>query len=56
MDIRVGTIEAVEDVPGAGKLVALRVSFGAFQRVIVAGSNRNAPILRRSKASRRCLW
>jgi tRNA-binding protein len=37
VDMRVGTIEAVEDVPGADKLVALRVNFGEFQRVIVAG-------------------
>jgi tRNA-binding protein len=36
VDIRVGTIEAVDDVPGADKLVALRVNFGDRQRVIVA--------------------
>jgi tRNA-binding protein len=36
VDIRVGTIEAVEDVPGADKLVALRVNFGDRHRVIVA--------------------
>jgi len=43
VDIRVGTIEAIEDVPGAGKLVALRVNFGAFQRVIVAGLKQERP-------------
>ncbi len=32
-----GAIEAVEDVPGADKLVALRVNFGDRQCVIVAG-------------------
>jgi len=37
IDVRVGTIEAVDDVPGADKLVALRVTFGDRQRVIVAG-------------------
>jgi methionine--tRNA ligase beta chain len=37
IDIRVGTILTVEDVPGSDKLVALRVSFGDFQRTIVAG-------------------
>ena len=37
VDIRVGTIETVEDVPGADKLVALRVNFGDRRRVIVAG-------------------
>jgi len=43
VDIRVGTIEAVEDIPGADKLVALRVNFGAFQRVIVAGLKPERP-------------
>jgi tRNA-binding protein len=36
VDIRVGTIQAVEDVPGAEKLVALRVDFGDHRRTIVA--------------------
>lgn len=37
MDIRVGTIDAVEDIPGSDKLVALHVDFGDHHRVIVAG-------------------
>jgi len=37
IDIRVGTIASVEDVPGSDKLVALRVDFGDHQRTIVAG-------------------
>ncbi len=37
IDIRVGTILRVEDVPGADALVALRVSFGDHERTIVAG-------------------
>ena len=37
IDIRVGTILRVEDVPGSDKLVALRVSFGDHERTIVAG-------------------
>ena len=37
VDIRVGTILSVADVPGADALVALRVSFGDHQRTIVAG-------------------
>lgn len=37
VDVRVGTIEAVDDVSGADKLVALRVNFGDRHRVIVAG-------------------
>src|SRR5258708_55788 len=37
VDIRAGTIEAVDDIPGADILVALRVKFGDHCRVIVAG-------------------
>ena len=37
LDIRVGTIEAVMDVPGADKLVQMRVNFGDHTRTIVAG-------------------
>jgi len=36
-DIRVGTIESLEDVPGAKRLVSLRVNFGDHSRCIVAG-------------------
>jgi tRNA-binding protein len=37
VDIRVGTIEAVEDLEGSDKLVKLRVNFGEFTRTILAG-------------------
>jgi tRNA-binding protein len=37
VDIRAGTIEAVEDIPGSDRLVLLRVSFGDFRRQIVPG-------------------
>lgn len=37
IDIRVGTILAVGDIPNSDKLVQLRVSFGDHQRTIVAG-------------------
>jgi tRNA-binding protein len=37
LDIRVGTILAVEDVPKAAKLVRLIVDFGNHQRRIIAG-------------------
>jgi len=37
LDIRVGTIEEVRDVPGSRKLVRLTVSFGATRRSILAG-------------------
>ena len=37
IDVRVGTILAVGDVPKSDKLVQLRVSFGDHERTIVAG-------------------
>jgi len=37
VDIRAGTIESITDVPGADKLVQMRVSFGDHHRTIVAG-------------------
>ena len=37
IDIRVGTILAVEDVSGSDKLVRLIVDFGDHQRKILAG-------------------
>ena len=37
LDIRVGTISAVDDIPGADKLVRLTVDFGDHRRTIVAG-------------------
>lgn len=37
IDIRVGTIEKVEDVEGSDKLVRLIVSFGEFKRTILVG-------------------
>jgi methionine--tRNA ligase beta chain len=40
LDIRVGTIESVTDVPDSDKLVELRVNFGDHQRTIVVGMKR----------------
>jgi methionine--tRNA ligase beta chain len=37
IDVRVGTIESVEDVRGSDKLVRLAVDFGGFKRTILAG-------------------
>lgn len=37
VDIRVGTIEAVREIAGSDKLMALQVSFGDHTRTIVAG-------------------
>src|SRR5512147_112847 len=40
IDIRVGTIESVEDIPNSDKLCQLRVNFGDHHRTIVAGIRR----------------
>ena len=40
LDVRVGTIESVEDVAGSTKLVRLRVNFGDHRRTILAGMKR----------------
>jgi tRNA-binding protein len=37
IDIRVGTIEAVDEVPRSDKLLALRVNFGDHVRTILSG-------------------
>ena len=37
IDIRVGTIRSVTDVPNSENLVQLRVSFGDHERTVVAG-------------------
>ena len=37
IDIRVGTILSVEDIPGSRKLVSLKVDFGDHHRTILAG-------------------
>jgi tRNA-binding protein len=37
IDVRVGTIEMVEDVSGSNKLVKLTVNFGDHKRTILAG-------------------
>ena len=37
IDIRVGTVESIEDVTGSDKLVRLTVDFGDHKRKILAG-------------------
>jgi methionine--tRNA ligase beta chain len=37
VDVRVGAILAVDEVPGADKLVMMRVGFGDHERTVVAG-------------------
>lgn len=43
LDIRVGTIIAVEDVPQSAKLIRLVVSFGDHNRSILAGIKKERP-------------
>jgi tRNA-binding protein len=43
VDIRLGTIRAVEDVPTSRKLVKLTVSFGDHTRKILAGVKQERP-------------
>src|SRR5512135_1139671 len=40
IDVRVGTIESVNDVAKSEKLVALRVNFGDHMRTVLAGMKR----------------
>jgi len=40
LDIRLGTISAVDDVPGSNKLLQLTVAFGDHSRRILAGMKR----------------
>ena len=44
LDIRVGTIISVEDVPGSSKLVRLSVDFGDHIRTILAGLKRERSV------------
>ena len=44
LDIRVGTITSVEDVPASSKLVRLSVDFGDHRRTILAGMKRERAI------------
>ena len=40
IDVRIGTIEKVEDLQGSDKLVKLAVNFGDHKRIILAGLKR----------------
>jgi tRNA-binding protein len=42
LDIRVGTIERVEDVQNSARLIRLRVNFGDHQRSIPCGDEEGA--------------
>ncbi len=43
VDIRVGTVEHVNDVPNSDKLVRLTVDFGDHRRTILAGIKKERP-------------
>ena len=43
LDIRVGTIEAIDDVPGSRKLLRLTVNFGDHRRTILSGMKGERP-------------
>lgn len=45
LDVRVGTIQAIDDVPGSRKLVKLTVGFGDHTRTILAGLKQERPDL-----------
>ncbi len=55
IDIRVGTIEHVEDIPKSEKLLRLFVNFGDHKRKIVAGMKKERENPRRLRAGRRFL-
>jgi tRNA-binding EMAP/Myf-like protein len=52
LDIRVGTIERVEDVPRSEKLMKMTVNFGRFS----PASRRSAKIRVRSRDAKRSSW
>lgn len=37
IDIRIGTIKWVDDIPESDKMVAMTVDFGSFERLILVG-------------------
>ena len=43
LDVRVGTIQAVEEVPNSRKLLRLRITFGSFERTILSGMKLERP-------------
>ena len=52
LDIRVGTIERVEEVPRSEKLMKLTVNFGDHTRTILAGIRKERQNPVKSKAAR----
>ncbi len=56
LDIRVGTIELVEDVPTSGKLVRMRVNFGDHKRTILVGMKKERLDARSQVEGRQALF
>ncbi len=56
LDIRVGTIRAVEDVASSDKLVRLRVDFGDQLRSILVGMKKERPNARADLEGRQALF
>src|ERR1051326_8435426 len=56
IDIRVGTIESVEDIPASGKLVRLRVNFGDHSRTILAGMKKERQDVKSEVEGRQALF
>lgn len=54
VNIRVGTIRLVEEVPKSDKLVRLTVDFGSFERKILSGMKKERADPRRFKGNRHC--
>ena len=56
VDIRVGTVLAVEDMPNSEKLVRLKVDFGDHTRSILVGIKRERPNPKADLESRQALF
>ena len=56
IDIRVGTIESVEDVAASDKLVRLRVNFGDHRRIILAGMKKERQDVKAEVEGRQALF
>ena len=56
IDIRVGTIESVEDIAASDKLVRLRVDFGDHKRSILAGMKKERQDVKPELEGRQALF
>jgi tRNA-binding protein len=56
LDIRIGTIELIEDVPASEKLVRMRVDFGDHKRTILVGMKKERKNPRSELEGRQALF